>query len=312
MKIVSKWILCTSMVLSSVIAGNTPSDIKVLSAVNTDGKITPKTIETALEKAGFTVSVNRDMNKPFMKQFKSSNFDTYNLLTFYQKETVLKLAKKYPHVGLFAPMSLSIYSKKGENTISVSSLSAEAMAKIMNAPSDDKTLQDLHALVQKTLKGAMPKAVLNTPTYTTQKPQGALVTEVSMEMDKEEWEDELDELKIGFEGELALKGFVMAGFNSLGDELEEANYEAYDFYEVYSICKLVVIYTIAQSHPEAGAYAPCSLYFSKKKDDAMLHIAFPSVYNWMSSMAIDKESDVKVLKNAQTGMETLLKELTSE
>jgi uncharacterized protein (DUF302 family) len=300
------------MVLSSIVAGNTPSDIKVLSAINTEGKITAKTIETALEKAGFTVSVNRDMNKPFMKQFKSSSFDTYNLLTFYQKETVLKLVKKYPHVGLFAPMSLSIYTKKGENTISVSSLSAEAMAKVMNAPSDDDTLQALHQLVQKTLRSAMPKAVLSTPQYTRQKPQGELVTQVSMEMDKDEWEDELDELKIGFEGELALKGFVMAGFNNLGDEFEESNYEAYDFYEVYSICKLVVIYTIAQSRPEAGAYAPCSLYFSKKKDDTMLHIAFPSVYNWMSSMAIDKESDIKVLKNAQSGMQTLLTELTSD
>jgi uncharacterized protein (DUF302 family) len=250
------------------------------------------------------------MNGPFVKQFKSSSFDTYNLFTFYKKETVLDLVKKYPNVGLFAPMSMSIYTKKGEKTISVSSLSAEAMAKIMKAPSDDVTLHALRKLVKQTLKEAMPNGTFEKLPYTMQVPKGDLVTNFSMEMDEEEWEDELDELKMGFEGELAPNGFVIAGFNNLGDEFEEANYEAYDFYEVYSICKLPVIYAIAQSRPEAGAYAPCSLYMSKKKNDNMLKIAFPSVYNWLSSMAIENDEDIKVLETAQKGMVKILNGLT--
>jgi uncharacterized protein (DUF302 family) len=184
------------------------------------------------------------------------------------------------------------------------------MAKIMKAPSDDKTLVALRKLVKETLEAALPKGTFTTPNYDIQKSKGGLVTTFTMEMDEEEWEDELDELKMGFEGELAPNGFVIAGFNNLGDEFEEANYEAYDFYEVYSICKLPVIYTIAQSRPEAGAYAPCSLYLSKKKNENMMTIAFPSVYNWMSSMAIDSESDMKVLESAQAGMQKILTGLT--
>jgi uncharacterized protein (DUF302 family) len=324
MKLLVKGMLCASMVVSSVwaveVAKVTPSDttvaqvnradIEIFTSSNEDGKITPKTIEEAFKKAGFTISANRDMNGPFVKQFKSSSFDTYNLFTFYKKEAVLDLVKKYPNVGLFAPMSMSIYTKKGEKTISVSSLSTEAMAKIMKAPSDDATLQALRKLVKKTLKEAMPNGAFETLGYSMQKPKGDLVTHFSMEMDAEEWEDELDELKMGFEGELAPNGFVIAGFNNLGDEFEEANYEAYDFYEVYSICKLPVIYTIAQSRPEAGAYAPCSLYLSKKKKENMLEIAFPSVYNWMSSMAIDTDTDMKVLEDAQAGMQKILTGLT--
>jgi len=324
MKLLVKGMLCASMVVSSVwaveVAKVTPSDttvtqvntadIEIFTSSNEDGKITPKTIEEAFKNAGFTISANRDMNGPFVKQFKSSSFDTYNLFTFYKKEAVLDLVKKYPNVGLFAPMSMSIYTKKGEKTISVSSLSAEAMAKIMKAPSDDATLQALRKLVKKTLKEAMPNGAFEKLGYSMQKPKGDLVTHFSMEMDAEEWEDELDELKMGFEGELAPNGFVIAGFNNLGDEFEEANYEAYDFYEVYSICKLPVIYTIAQSRPEAGAYAPCSLYLSKKKKENMLEIAFPSVYNWMSSMAIDTDTDMKVLEDAQAGMQKILTGLT--
>ena len=143
-----------------------------------------------------------------------------------------------------------------------------------------------------------------------QEPKGELVTTFTMEMDADEWEDELDDFKMGFEGELAPNGFVIAGHNNLGDDFEEAKFEDFDFYEVYSICKLPVIYTIAKTRPEAGAFAPCSLYLEKKKGQETMNIAFPSVYNWMSSMAIDNKEDMKVLENAQTGMKKILSGLT--
>jgi len=323
MKLFVKGMLCASLLVSGAYADKTAnieikkteavkifnSDIEIITSDNSDGKITPKTIEAAFVKAGFTVSANRDMNGPFLKQFKSSDFDTYNLFTFYKKEFVLELVKKYPNVGLFAPMSMSIYTKKGEKNISVSSLSVEAMATIMQAPQDDKTLHKLRKLVKDTLRNAMPQGNFKNPEYKKQKPKGELVTTFSMEMDEEEWEDELDEFKMGLEGELAPNGFVIAGFNNLGDEFEESNYNNFDFYEVYSICKLPVIYTIAKSRPEAGAFAPCSLYLSKKKEDNIMNVAFPSVYNWISSMSIEEDEDIKVLEVAQKGMKKILKAL---
>jgi len=204
---------------------------------------------------------------------------------------------------------MSIYTKKGEKNISVSSLSAEAMATIMHAPQDDKTLHTLRKLVKDTLKTAMPKGSFKNPSYKKQKAKGELVTTFSMEMDADEWEDELDEFKMGFEGELAPNGFVIAGFNNLGDEFEESKYEDFDFYEVYSICKLPVIYAIAKSRPEAGAFAPCSLYLSKKKKENIMNVAFPSVYNWIATMAIEDDEDIKVLEVAQEGMKKILKGL---
>jgi len=323
MKLFVKGMLCASLLVSGTYADKTAnieikkteavkifnSDIEIITSDNSDGKITPKTIEAAFVKAGFTVSANRDMNGPFLKQFKSSDFDTYNLFTFYKKEFVLELVKKYPNVGLFAPMSMSIYTKKGEKNISVSSLSAEAMATIMQAPQDDKILHRLRKLVKDTLRNAMPQGNFKNSEHKKQKLKGELVTTFSMEMDEEEWEDELDEFKMGFEGELAPNGFVIAGFNNLGDEFEESNYNNFDFYEVYSVCKLPVIYTIAKSRPEAGAFAPCSLYLSKKKEDNIMNVAFPSVYNWISSMSIEDDEDIKVLEVAQEGMKKILKAL---
>ena len=325
MKLLVKGILCVSVVVgqsawakkvvkvepkkvetTQAVSG----DIEIITSDNSDGKITPKTIEEVFKKAGFTISANRDMNGPFKKQFKQSGFDTYNLFTFYKADAVLELVKKYPNVGLFAPMSMSIYTKKGEKTISVSSLTSGAMAKIMKAPKEDATLVRLRKLVKETLQKALPKGTFSSPKYTIQSAKGELVTNFTMKMDAEEWEDELDEFKMGFEGELAPHGFVIAGFNNLGDEFDDAKYQIYDFYEVYSVCKLPVIYTIAKTRPEAGAYAPCSLYLNKKKKDNIMHIGFPSVYNWISSMAIENKDDVKVLEEAQAGMKKILSGLT--
>lgn len=302
-------IIGLSLVVGCVF-GAPKQGIEVLTSENADGKITPATIQAAFEKAGFTISANRDMNGPFKKQFKSSGFDTYNLFTFYKKDKVLALAKKYPNVGLFAPMSMSIYTRKGEKKISVASLSAENMAKIMKMPKVDETLAALKEEVIAVLKAAMPNGKYETLPYEAKPPKGELVTTFDMEIDAKDWEDELEEFKMGFEGELAPNGFVIAGFNNLGDDFEEANYDGYDIYEVYSICKLPVIYTIAKTHPEAGAFAPCSLYLEKKKGSDKMEIAFPSVYNWMSTMSIEDPKDVEVLEKAQAGMRKILKGLT--
>ena len=306
MKQILKGLLIGSLLITGLIA----EDIKVFTSDNKDGKITAKTIEEAFTKAGFFVSANRDMNVPFKKQFKETTFESYNLFTFYDKNTTLALAKKYDNIGLFAPMSMSIYTKKGSTNISVSSLSASAMQKIMKIPTDEKLLTDLRALVVKTLKTAMPNGKVDTLPYKTEATEKELVTKFTMEIDPKDWEEELEDLKMGFEGELASKGFVIAGQNNLGDEFEEANYTGFDFYEVYSICKLPVIYTIAKTHPEAGAFAPCSLYMNKKKDADTVTIAFPSVYNWMSSMSIKSKEDMAVLEKAQAGMKKILKGIT--
>lgn len=308
MKQLFKSIILTMWMGSALFAENT--DIEIITSENKDGKITAQSIGEAFKKAGFIVSANRDMNGPFQKQFKSSGFDVYNLFTFYKEDAVLELAKKYPNIGLFAPMSMSIYSKKGEKSISVSSLTASAMAKIMKTKKDDKTLIALRKLVKETLQKALPSGTFSSPSYAVQAPKGELVTAYSMEMDAEDWADELDGFKMEFKGELSTNGFVVAGFTDLGAMFKKSKYNDYHFYEVYSICKLPVIYTIAKTRPEAGAYAPCSLYLSKQAKEKTMDIAFPSVYNWSSALSIDNKEELKILEKAQISMTKILKELT--
>lgn len=45
-------------------------DLHLFSAPNSDGKLSAKEIEKALEANGFYISANSEMTEPFMKQFQ--------------------------------------------------------------------------------------------------------------------------------------------------------------------------------------------------------------------------------------------------
>ena len=327
MKYFTKGLLISLLVTMGLATGLVANDTKkathnvsIITADNSDGKITTKTIAAAFEKAGFFINDNRDMTAPWRKQCKAGtknfttvDFDVYNLFTLFKKDVVVKLGKKYPNIGLFSPMSMSIYTRKGTKTISVSSLSAAAMADIMGIPADDADLVAYGKLVQDTLRAALPNGKVEKVVYEMKQPEGPFVSRAQFAIDPDgDWEEIKEEFQENFEAALIPAMFINAGFNDLNYEMEESGYEAYNFYDVYSICYLEVIYTVSKTHPEAGAFAPCSMYMYQKKGTNTMEIGFPSVYNWIASLAIEDKESHDVLIMAQKKMESILKELTAK
>ena len=285
--------------------------VRVFTADNTDGKITAKTIQTAFEKAGFMVEANNDMTGPFKRDFKEKFYDVYNLMILWKKDTVLNLLEKYPKIGLFSPLSMSIYTAKGGKTISVASLSTAGYAAMTGVPADEAALVSLGKNIEDALKVAMPKGHFETMSYKMKAPEGPLVHEASLKMG-EEWEDEKDDFEMKFEGELAPNGFVSPAFVDLNYDLDEHDKDTYSFYDAYSICKIKVIYTVSQKHPEAGALAPCTMYLYKTKDENVMHMGFPTVHKWVSALNITDKESLDVLLDAQTTFETILAKLTGK
>jgi uncharacterized protein (DUF302 family) len=283
-------------------------DIYVYTADNSDGKITPKTIEDAFVKVGFYMSANNDMNYPYKRDFNNTYYDVYNLAAFYSKDVVADFIQEYPKIGLFAPLSMSIYTKKGDKTITLATITPKRIAEITGIPADHKGFAKLDALLKKAFKEAMPNGKFVTLPNKKIDIKEPLIAEFTFEMG-EEWEDQKEDFENDFESALSPNGFAMPAFNEISDEIDDIGY---DFYETYSICKIPVIYTVSKDHPEAGAYAPCSLYVYKKEGENSVHMGFPTVYNWMHSMGIDDEESKKILIDAQKKFENILKELTAK
>ena len=298
------------LVAGAMAAGN--NHIRVFTSDNSDGKITAKTIQAAFEKAGFIVEANNDMNTPFKRDFKNTQNDVYNLMVLWRKDTAMALAEKYPNFGLFAPMSMSIYTPKGAKTISVASLSAEGIASVTGIPATEKALVDLDKKVEEALKSVMPKGKFVALPYTMKASKEPMVVSVDFDQKGDDWEEAKDAIEMDFEGRLAPNGFVSPAFVDLNYDLDENDKDWYTFYESYSICSIPVIYTVSKLHPEAGALAPCTMYFYQKKGEKKFHMGFPSVQKWISALNIEDKESIDVLLEAEKKFKAILAEVTKK
>jgi len=311
MRLITRGLVILLLFVGSIMAAE-GNHVRVFTADNSDGKITPKTIQAAFEKAGFFVEANNDMNTPFKRDFKNTHHDVYNLMVLWRKDTAMALAEKYPNFGLFSPMSMSIYTPKGAKTISVSSLSAAGISSVTGIPADEKALVDLDKKVEEVLKTAMPKGKFETMPYKMKASSKPMVVSVEFDQKGDDWEEAKDAIEMDFEGRLAPNGFVSPAFVDLNYDFDENDKEWYSFYEAYSICSIPVIYTVSKLHPEAGALAPCTMYFYQKNGEKKMHIGFPSIQKWISALNIEDKESIDILVEAQKKFEAILAEITKK
>ena len=287
-------------------------DIRVFSVANDAKSTLVADIEKQLEKDGFYISANSEMTEPFKIQFQQNDFQVFHLLTVFHEALSEKLVKKIPHAGVFVPMGVGIYQRKGDKELHVSILTSGAQAKILGLKTVEPLLVEIETKMVAALTKVMPNATVLIDQDNPLPAKGGLLTIVEMEVDADDWADSKEELSLTVEDGFKPMGFVMSNFTEYNYMLtkEETVDSPFDFYDTYSICKLKVIYNVAKTRPQAAAFAPCSMMLYKEKGSEKIVMGFPSVYNWMSSAHVTDENAVKELMKAQTDFENILKEAT--
>jgi len=286
-------------------------DVQIYTMHNLNAAITPQTIEDAFNAAGLSVLGNNDMNKPFLKRFGKVHYKIYNLAMFTNNELSFKLLKKYPQFGALTPLSMSIYSQN--DTINISTLTLKGMARATHIPSSDPDLIAYATLIQQALKKALPDGHFKKLSYVSVEDKKSYRIDLAstVELNKNEnIEDFIEDFEAEFEAEMEPYGFLFPNYTNIQEELFDAHdYKEYDFYHTYSICKFDVIFPVSKLHPEAGAWAPCSFYIYKKKDEKKMHMGFLGVENWITTLDIQDEESIKPLKEAQGIIVKILKEM---
>lgn len=305
-------ILGCSATASQPAKPTTIQNVQIMSSNNSDGKITTKTIEKAFDTAGLTVGGNNDMNNPFGKRFGKLHYKVYNLAVFSNSDLAFKLIKKYPQFGALMPLTMSIWSDK--DTMNVATLTIDGMARAGGIPKNDPDLVAYAAMVNEALNSAMPKGAFKVLNHKVEDPKSSYAIDFVAELDEDaiaDIETYKEDFQAEFEGEMEPIGFLFPNFMNLTEEIfDDAGYDAYDFYDTYSICKFDVIYPVSKATPEAGAYAPCSFYMYKKKGENKMHLGFLGVDNWIKTLDIKDENAIKQLRDAQAMIENIVNELT--
>ncbi len=287
---------------------------QVFSVDNSKGEISAKTIEKAFNANGMQVDVNNDMNSIFEKRYKKVHHKSYNLAIFRNNASVAKLMKKYPSIGLITPLSMSIYSDDAKKTINVSTLSLKGMARITNIPETNPDLIAYAKQLDAALHAALPNGAYLKKSEDAKSSDKDLVTSFTTEFELEDgmsYEEAKESFEEEFGGEIGTVGFLVPKLYNLQEDVLKANgNDDYDFYDTYSIIRFNVIFPVSKDHPDAGSYAPFSLAVYKKKGDDTVHIAFPSITNWIADLGIKDKKVISEVEKTHKMMTDILTELT--
>lgn len=285
-------------------ASSEAQNLQVFSVDNSKGEINAKSIAKAFTENGVVVDVNNDMNSIFSKRYGNVHHEKYNLAIFTNAELVTKLMTKYPTIGLITPLSMSIYSGK-DNTINVSTLSLAGMSRITEIPATDPDLIEYSKLVDAALHKALPNGKYLSVNHSANSGK-ELRSEFTMELELEDgdtYTDAKDSFKEEFESEISPVGFLVPKSYTF-------EHDYYDFFDTYSIIRFNAIFPVSKNHPDAGAYAPFSIVIYKKKDEEAMHIAFPSIDNWIGDLDITDEATIKAVRETHSMIKTILEQLT--
>lgn len=324
MKYALKILLVFTLFISFVGCAQTPKqidkpvinkiqDVQIFTSKNTNNTLSAKSIEAAFESVGLSVLGNNDMNKPFQARFGRTYYMHYNLAMYINNDLSYKLIKKYPQFGALTPLTMSIYTT--DKSINIATLTRNGISRAANIPLNDPDLIAYTALIHKALKKALPNGKFkNIPSQKADINQSYQVNFIS-DTNKEDdisWDDYIEDFEAEFEAEMEPYGFLFPNFINIQEELfDEHDYHKYDFYHTYSICKFDVIFPVSKLHPEAGAWAPCSFYIYKLKNENKMHMGFLGVQNWITTLDIKDKESIQPLTQAQEMIKKILKELTN-
>jgi len=294
------------MILTSHVLVASNTDILLYKVPNKDHKITAQTLADGLAVNGYTVAKNQDMNGPYKLQFKTTTFDSYNLMSVYHGETSTSLIPKYAKSGIFTPFSIATYQRKGEDDFYIALLSAKAQENILKVK--DELFAKLEKLNKETIVKVLPTATEISLPYDVESTDKALYTKYSFEVEDDDAMEARDDLMMMMESGMKPSGFVVANYIDFNKVLHEEKKEDYMFYDAYSLCKLKIIFELSKTKPEAGAFAPCTMVIYHKKGSNKTEIVTLSIANLTSTLAIKDKDILEMLNKAQNTMKTIIEE----
>lgn len=228
----------------------------------------------------------------------NKNLDNLGFFTISNDVKLHQLLIKEPMLGSFSPFNLHIYKKMSENKTYIGHIMPETMLDIIGIKDTairsefSSIFPDLDKFVNKNMGGTVEyREYTSLPKKTMMK--------FELEFDRpEDLSDYIDEFQEEFEEKMEDKQYIIAGYKNFKQSYEELGleFDKYDEYYVYSLCHFTFSYSIFnKGRPDAGAFAPCSMYMYIEKGTNKLIIGMPLLANWVAVLNIKDEKMNKLV-----------------
>jgi len=242
------------------------------------------------------------VNDQYEDKYGSTALDTLSFLSVVNDKVMLPLLNIDPRIASTAPFNMLIYKKLDENRTHVGHIMPTAFLDMIGI--EDQKVRDtfvdsikpLNAKVEAEFRAKGLKYTKSYLSYKTLPEDRMHNFEYAFEA-PEDFDEFLEEFQNSFELAFINKGYLIAGYHNFleGSENAEEILEGYDAFWTYSLCHLGFSYNMFDNegaHPEAGLFAPCTMYVYSKKGSNKLVVGMLRLENWSTTLNITDEKRV--------------------
>jgi uncharacterized protein (DUF302 family) len=235
-----------------------------------------------------TIKGKTEKHPDFDPTFKEY-LDNLGFFSITNDAVVGPLLMKEPSLGGFSPFNLHVYKVKGEDKTYVGHVMPETMLDITGVKDADvrkkfiASFTELDKLTEKEIGAKVQyvdyKALPAKPMMTFEVPfeRGASI------------DGFVSDFQSKFEEAFEANKYIIAGYKNMKESMDGAGikFDRFDAYWVYSLCHFRFSEGIFnQGRPDAGAFAPCSMYMYIDKGSNKLMVGMPRLETWTAVMGI--------------------------
>ena len=272
-------------------------------------------LENDLKQIGFYVNdAHKRVNDVYEKKFGSTSLETLGFSPILNESVVRPLLTKDPRLGGFSPMNLVHYRKKSDKKTVITHLTAEAILDILEI--DDEEIKESYIASFKSLDALIEEKFGGEKSYL---PLVGLTKDRMMNFEiafeePEDMDELLNEFRDNFEYAFLTKGYIIAGFYDIKGSFNSDDEVMDDFasFWSYSLCHLAFSYAVFDGDnaiPEAGIFAPCSVYMYIKEGENKLVIGMPTLRTWAVALGITDREKLKKIVQLDEEIQEIFKSL---
>lgn len=248
-------------------------------------------VNTKISTIGFVLSDPHErINDGYKTKYGSTNLDNLGFFSITKDAAVGPLLMKEPSLGGFSPFNLHVWKKQSEDKTYVGHITPEAMLDITGVKDADvrakfiASFPELDKMVEKEI-GSKTKIV----EYKALPAKPMMTFEVPFERGAS-LDGFISDFQGKFEETFEANKYIIAGYKDIKGSMTDNNVEfgRFDAYWVYSLCHFKFSEGIFnQGRPDAGTFAPCSMYMYVEKGSNKLIVGMPRLENWIAVMGIN-------------------------
>ena len=273
-------------------------------------------VEKKLKSIGYQLTdPHKRVNDQYETKWGSTVLDVLSFMPVVRSHTILPLLNIDPRIAGFAPFNMLIHKKLDENVTHVGHLMPKVMLDILDI--QDKEVRAQFSTPFKALDSTIGHALGGTKSYMSYKklPEKTMINfEYEFDMPADGNIDGfIDKFQNRFELAFIDKGYLIAGFYNFMESTRNAEevLSNYSAFWTYSLCHVEFSYRVFDNEgarPEAGLFAPCTMYMYIKKGSNKVVVGMFRLQNWSDTLDFTDEKRLELVKKVDTEIVTTLTE----